>query len=673
MTLRSQVWACIDVGNSTTEVLLARVDGGQVSVVGVGRSPTRRAKGSPESLAGAAALVRRLERQYDVRASRAVAAPLRPVVTSRASLPEDVPDTGRLAVVALGSATAAGRGFGAGPPALLDDVPADGGPVVVVVPSGSGYLSVAARLGPLVEAGRVAAVLVEDDEAVLLANRLPTEVPVVDEVDVAVVLAAEGVAVEVAAAGQPMRVLTDPLKLRTALGLSEPELADAAQLARRLHDAANAVVTVGAPARDAASGCAGWIEVAPRGSLPFLEGHELVRAGVVGEALAYGIPPDCARHDVDDLWTVDLAAVAASVQARIGAADQRPVTLAALRSAAPYADPAAALAELLDVPVRSVETEARAAWAGAMSTPGAGAGSLVVDLGGGTIDTVSPSTDVVAAGAGDLLTEAVAALTGITSAAAEWVKRGPAYRVETPQVLLAEDGTRMFQDRPAPTDAVGRLVVPGPAGLLPFSRTMAPGEWRALRVRLKVELVGGNVARGLRTLGEEPRSVVVVGGLAGDDEILAAVSGALPAGTAVGRGDVAGNLGHRYAVAYGLALLDAAHPLVTARSCHSPCVQTGGERHERAVTGQDLTRGRRATTRPAPRGLRGVAGVRTLMMVRSARNRSWEYSNTTPSASFVVRVIESSGAPASVPRIDASSSLAATTSMCSSASPGTVS
>jgi hypothetical protein len=48
-----------------------------------------------------------------------------------------------------------------------------------------------------------------------------------------------------------------------------------------------------------------------------------------------------------------------------------------------------------------------------------------------------------------------------------------------------------------------------------------------------------------------------VGGLAGDDEILAAVAGALPPGTAVGRGDVAGSLGHRYAVAYGLALLEA--------------------------------------------------------------------------------------------------------------------
>jgi len=44
----------------------------------------------------------------------------------------------------------------------------------------------------------------------------------------------------------------------------------------------------------------------------------------------------------------------------------------------------------------------------------------------------------------------------------------------------------------------------------------------------------------------------VVGGPAGDDEVLSAVSRALPAGTAVGRGDVGGTLGHRYAVAYGL-------------------------------------------------------------------------------------------------------------------------
>ncbi len=78
-----------------------------------------------------------------------------------------------------------------------------------------------------------------------------------------------------------------------------------------------------------------------------------------------------------------------------------------------------------------------------------------------------------------------------------------------------------------------------------------------MRLRLKVDLIGGNVARALRTLEVEPRTVVVVGGSAGDEEILAAVGGALDAGTAVGRGDVAGALGHRCAVAYGLLLLQS--------------------------------------------------------------------------------------------------------------------
>jgi hypothetical protein len=146
----------------------------------------------------------------------------------------------------------------------------------------------------------------------------------------------------------------------------------------------------------------------------------------------------------------------------------------------------------------------------------------------------------------------VAALTGCTAAAAEHVKRGPAHRVEAPQVLLAEDGTRRFLDTPASREVVGALVVMGPAGLLAFHRTLAPGEWRALRLRLKIALIGANVARALRTLDVEPRSVVVVGGPAGDDEVLSAVTGALPAGTAVGRGNVGSALGHRYAVAYGL-------------------------------------------------------------------------------------------------------------------------
>jgi hypothetical protein len=63
----------------------------------------------------------------------------------------------------------------------------------------------------------------------------------------------------------------------------------------------------------------------------------------------------------------------------------------------------------------------------------------------------------------------------------------------------------------------------------------------------------------MRTLGQNPHQVLVVGGPAGDEELLGILGRSLPDGVAVGRGDVGGTcegeaLGHRYAVALGLAL-----------------------------------------------------------------------------------------------------------------------
>ena len=555
--MTSPVGAGIDVGNSTTEVVLGRLTPDGLEVVATGRAPTRRTKGSVESLDGAAALVRRLERQSCVQAAWAVAAPLRPVQSTSGTLPEEAAVTGRLWLARSGAGTAGGHGVGVGIPVRFGAALSGDERVVVVVPAGTGYATAASGLARVLATGRLAAVLVEDDEGVLVANRLDVDVPVVDEVDATAVLHADRVAVEVAGDGRPLRLLPDPLRLVAELGLSDGELHDAAGLAPLLHDSTVAVVAVGgAPVRTPRDS-GGWIDVHGHGRLDFLTGHEQVTAGPVGHARGYALPPSAIPCAVDDLWTVDLAAVGAAVQARRGGPVSRPVGVAALRADAPCADPSAALADRLAIPVHLMSSESAAARAGGLSTPGAGDDTTIIDLGGGTVDAVSATSTVVAAGAGELLTLSVAALTGASAAAAEWVKRGPAHRVEAPQLLLGEDGSRSFLERPVPADAVGMLIARGPAGLLPFHRTMAPGEWRALRLRLKVDLIGGNVARALRTLGEVPRAVVVVGGPAGDDEVLAAVGGALPAGTAVGRGNVGGSVGHRYAVAYGLLCLTA--------------------------------------------------------------------------------------------------------------------
>ncbi len=257
---------------------------------------------------------------------------------------------------------------------------------------------------------------------------------------------------------------------------------------------------------------------------------------------------------------MDLAVAAEAATARAGSVG-RAVLVAVLNQARdPRGAPAAEMfGDLLAVPVRSLAAEPVAARVGALTTPGARDDAVVVDLGAGTVDVIGPGTSVVAAGAGELLTAAVAEMLGIPRAAADWVKRGPCVRVDGGQRFEAEDGRRGFLDVRAPASAAGMLAVDGPGGWLPFDRRHGPGEWRAIRLRLKAAVLASNFQRAVRTLGQDLRQVLVVGGPAGDEELLAVIARSLPDGVAVGRGNAGGTcegepLGHRYAVALGLAL-----------------------------------------------------------------------------------------------------------------------
>jgi hypothetical protein len=570
----------LDIGNATTEAVLARLgaelaDGcsptartgsgrapAGVEIVGYDRVPTRGAKGSPASLDAAGRLVHRLERAHGVRVGTIVVAPLRPVTTLTATLPEPAVSTGRLRLVAAGSGTAGGHGTGIGRPYVVGD-PSPQEPVVAIVPASRPYQEVLPLLESLADRGLLRAVALERDEAVLLANRLGADVPVVDEVPVDGLAGAPLLAVEVRHPGQPLRLLTDPLRLAAELGLNEEDRAGAVRLAGQLYDRSNAIVAVHKAVPEQSTQDSAQVTLHGGQSIDLAT----ARPGSPGWARSYALSGE-AERDVDDLYLVDLAALADEVLARVGSLGSRTVVLAALHADAPYADPGPELARRLGVEVRTAPGEAYAARMGALSTPGTVASTVVVDLGGGTIDVVTATGAVIVAGAGDLVTAATAALLGTSRAAAEWAKRGPAYRVEGARVLLGEDGSRVFPDRPVGTDAVGALVTTGPSGWLPFDRHHAPSEWRALRLRLKSRTLGDNVRRALDPAelaggcpptpqtgsgcAPAPTSVVVVGGPAGDDEVLACVARALPPGTAVGRGNTAGVLAHRYAVAYGL-------------------------------------------------------------------------------------------------------------------------
>jgi hypothetical protein len=264
--------------------------------------------------------------------------------------------------------------------------------------------------------------------------------------------------------------------------------------------------------------------------------------------------------ELDDLFALDLAQVADAATARRGSLGSAAL-VASLRRLSDDADHAAVLAGLLGVPVHRVLSEPAAARLGALTTPGAHQDAAVIDLGAGTVDVITVHGEVVAAGAGELLTTAVAETLRIPRAAADWVKRGPCVRVDG-QRFEAEDGSRGFLDRPAPPAAAGMLAARGPAGLLPFDRGHSPAEWRAIRLRLKEAVFAANLRRALDTLGGTLPQVLLVGGPAGDDELLGVLLRALPGDVPVGRASVGGTLagppaGHRYAAAVGLALAAA--------------------------------------------------------------------------------------------------------------------
>jgi len=548
------VIAGIDVGNATTEVVLV-ADG---RILGAGRAPTRGRKGSPDSLRGAAAVVRRLEREAGCTVSEARIAPLRAVDTAVLTLPELPPSAGRLRVLGAGVPTPGGTGACVGVPVFVNAAgppPAAGDrAVIAVVPDGMGYDEAAGRVREMLAAGwPVRAVLVASDEGVLVANRVPAELPVFDQVDARAAAGCELVAVEVRPPGRPLSLLTDPVALGAAFGLDDDAGRDAVGVCRALADYHNALVGLfpdAAPARMAAAD-EPWVVTREGERISLRAACEVLTQWAPGAVRAFDAGAGISA--VDDLFAVDLPAATEAATARRGSVG-RAVLVASLGPVRARAGHAELLSELLSVPVNCPVSEPAASRRGALTTPGARDDAVVVDLGAGTIDVIGPDHSVVLAGAGELLTAAVAETLGISRAAADWVKRGPCIRIDGGQRYEAEDGSRGFLDIPAPASAAGMLAVNGPGGLLPFDRRHGTAEWRALRIRSKEYVVANNLRRAMRQLDGDPSQLLVVGGPAGDEELLGVLARSLPAGVAIGRGNVGGDHGPRYAVALGLAL-----------------------------------------------------------------------------------------------------------------------
>ncbi|MBU8820216.1 diol dehydratase reactivase [Mycolicibacterium goodii] len=559
--------AGVDVGNHTTEIVLARVQDGRVHPVGHGQAPTRGRKGSRQSLEGAAALLHRLEVDLRVRAELLVLSAIRPVDTATAPLaPATAPHAPVRSLRRPDASTPAGSGYAVGRhvplAALAHDDRHDA--IIVSVDATTDFEDAAAAITDAVGNGaNVVGVLAAQDDAVLIRNRIPIDVPVVDEVDLDGLAPDVLVAVEVVAEGRAYRALADPIAVCAALELGHENLRDVAEFTRELADSPAIALTprTGPPEPPAPDD--DYVEIARDGEhvrYPPAQAHAILRREPPGGVVRIRLGSvSTADHEmaVDDAFFTDLSALDNGAWLRRGVADASG-TVVALLAADHVEDAAVTLAELTGRPARTLASEPEAAARGARTTPGLPPDSVVCDIGGGTIDLVGADRTVTAAGAGETITVAVAKMLGIPRALAERVKRTPAIRVEGPHVAHEEDGRRLFLDAPAPAEAIGRLCTRGAAALVPFSSRLAAEEWRGLRLAIKQETVAANIARCMKAFEKPPTALVLAGGGALDDELLRTVGESLrTVGVVVGRANIDGVHGPRFAVASGLVHLYA--------------------------------------------------------------------------------------------------------------------
>lgn len=531
--------AGIDVGNSTTEIVVCN----GTQPIAWDRRPTRGTKGSSSSIQAAAALLKAIERRHSISVSAVVVAPWKPVLTTAHTVHEPPPATGNLRLIAGAHHSVAGNGAVAGTPWLVTQ-PIPAGPLIAIIPRSCTYENAATAIN---HNSKIVGVLVERDEAVLIAARININLPIIDGVDPQVATAAQRIFMEVRPAGQHVSTATDVWAVSHNLALTESAHADISHIAQWVQNDRTVIIGKFAevPNRldEVVSDVITWRTGVTE---DVFHAVDKIAHNLVGAIEKYN------GNTVDDLWAIDIQNILSSCgvgQTTHTANHSRSIALAELSQS--FA-PLGIIHDYFDVPVTVSTSEAAAAAIGARTTPGIARDALILDIGGGTIDLIEPAGETSAAGAGELLTSAIAEVLGLPRGAADWIKRGPAFRVESPQVILNEDGSKTFSEKVLPGNLMGMLVTTGPSGYLPLGQGLQLAEWRIVRQVFKREVLAKNIERLLAHRNDS--NLVIVGGPATDDELIPAIA-QLPHVRAVGRGNVAGTLGQRYSVAYGLTQL----------------------------------------------------------------------------------------------------------------------
>ncbi len=604
----------VDIGNSTTEGSVARIDEtGAVVYLGGALTRTSGIKGTVRNAEGVVKAVTRAVQNAGIAVGELDLILLNeatPVISGLAM--ETITETIITESTMIGHdpRTPGGRGLGVGvivDIASLDDA-GPGDPVIVLVPGGADFEWTATTINKAVERGvDVTGAILGNDDAVLVATRLATKIPIIDEVSrVDAVPVGMLAAVEVAAPGQSIRTLSNAYGLATIFELDPDQTRVVSPVARALTGNRSAVV-VRTPSGDVEdrtipAGSLEFIGTSKRGLIDVSRGAAEIMAevervsplqDVLGEsgtntggmiANVRQSMADLSKHDLADVRIQDLLAIDTLVpqEVRGGVAGEvaleNAVALAAMvrtKESGMQAVADAVATALRDAGATRISAvvggvEAEMAVLGALTTPGTEKPLVVLDMGGGSTDAavIERSGAVQAvhlAGAGDLVTKLIDAELGLDNLElAEDIKRLPLGKAESFFHVRLENGTVQFFDKPLPPNAFARVVTLSEMGMSPIPTRHSLDRIRAVRRTAKERVFVVNALRALRAVAphgdlRQIGFVVLLGGCALDFEIPELIADAVaPYGIVCGTGNVRGTEGPRNAVASGLVASYAA-------------------------------------------------------------------------------------------------------------------
>ncbi|EAN0852509.1 diol dehydratase reactivase subunit alpha [Salmonella enterica] len=599
-----QYIAGIDIGNSSTEVALAALsDSGELIIKSSALAETTGIKGT-------------LRNVFGIQEALALAAKNAGINVSDISLiriNEATPVIGDVAMETITETiitestmighnpkTPGGVGLGVGVTITLQELltcPADK-PYILVVSSAFDFADVATMINAAVRAGyQLTGAILQQDDGVLVSNRLEKPLPVVDEVRyIDRIPLGMLAAIEVAVPGKVIETLSNPYGIATVFNLNSEETKNIVPMARALIGNRSAVV-VKTPSGDVKARAipAGNIELLSQGRtlrIDVAAGADAIMKAVsncpqldnvTGEAgTNIGGMLEHVRQTMAELtnkpsaeiFIQDLLAVDTSVPVSVtgGLAGEFSLEQAVGIASMVKSDRlqmamiAREIEQKLSIDVQVGGAEAEAAILGALTTPGTTRPLAILDLGAGSTDAsiINPKGEIIAthlAGAGDMVTMIIARELGLNDRyLAEEIKKYPLAKVESLFHLRHEDGSVQFFPAPLPPEVFARVCVVKPNELVPLTGDIALEKVRAIRRSAKERVFVTNALRALRQVSptgniRDIPFVVLVGGSALDFEVPQLVTDALAHYRLVaGRGNIRGTEGPRNAVATGLIL-----------------------------------------------------------------------------------------------------------------------